>query len=131
MRDFAASIWVLLHECKCMLGFFFLLLPCFLVCLCFLCVFAVCVCPQRAAGKAWHVALTGLSSINGSALGLNEEGGEKEGRRRHTNTARNFWRFYSGLWRGSWSRLQRGIAAAVQLLSTECKSFVDRNEINR
>lgn len=49
------------------------LFPC--VCVCFLCVFAVCVCPQRAAGKAWHVALTGLSSINGSALGLNEKGG--------------------------------------------------------
>lgn len=54
------------------------------VCLCATC--SVCVCPWCAASKAWRVALTGLSSISGSALGLKLGGRREEARWRDTGT---------------------------------------------
>lgn len=45
---------------------------------------SLCVCPLCAASKPWHVALTGLSSINGSALGLKLGGRRKKGWWTHT-----------------------------------------------
>lgn len=41
---------------------------------------SVSVCPLCVAGIAWRVALTGLSSISGSALGLKLGGRREEGR---------------------------------------------------
>lgn len=73
-----------LHEYVCV---FF----CLSVCLCVSS--SVCVCPWCAASKAWHFALTGLSSISGSVLGLKLGGRRDEGRLRHTCRCTHFLKF--------------------------------------
>lgn len=70
-------------------SYFFFLSVCVSVCVCSCVSFWVCVCPWCAASKAWRVALTGLSSIRGSALGLKLGGRREEGRWRHTHTHRH------------------------------------------